>query len=186
MVTYTLMALMIITSLAAFIWPPLADYVSGVGELHYVWQPWTAVFLHGWPGMPLLLHLAGNLILLALVGLPVERCIGSRRFLLITLIAIAVAGMIRWLTGLEFNGASAFIWAYAPLLWWLIRQGKETDKVALLWLMWLVVPLAMGIILAINGSNLLAALLLGNVYHLSATAVGFAAVWLWQNGIING
>ena len=43
MVVYTLMALMIITSLAAFIWSPLAVYVSGVGELHYVWQPWMAV-----------------------------------------------------------------------------------------------------------------------------------------------
>lgn len=173
------------TSLAAFIWPPLADYVGGIGELNYMWQPWTAVFLHGWPGMPLLPHLAGNLILLALAGAPVERHIGSRWFLLLTLMAIAMAGVIRWLTGLEFNGASAFIWAYAPLLWWLIRQGKETDKAGLLWLMWLVVPLTLGIISAINGTNLLTALLLGNVYHLSATAVGFAAIRLWQNGIIN-
>ena len=60
MATYTLMALMIIISLAAFIGPPLAGLVGGVGELTYPWQPWTAVFLHGWPGMPLLLHRGGN------------------------------------------------------------------------------------------------------------------------------
>lgn len=174
-ITYLLVALMVTTSFGALVWPPLASFVSGVGRLTYPWQPWTAVFVHGWPGMPVPLHLGGNLLLLALVGPPVERRLGAARFLLLTLLAIATAGILRLLTDVEFNGASAFIWAYAPLLWLLIRRGDVADKALLLWVMWLIVPLAMGLVLALNGANLLAALLLGNVYHLSGTAVGVAA-----------
>lgn len=183
MISYLLMVLMIVISLAALIYPPLADIVGGVGAVRFPWQPWTAVFLHGWPGMPLLLHLAGNLVLLALVGPPVERMLGPGRFLLVTLAAIGAAGVVRLLSGVEFNGASAFIWAYAPLLWLLIRREEDdtaAGKTGLLWVMWLIVPLALGIILVLNGAPLLTAFVWGNIYHLSATVVGFVAAWLWR------
>ena len=177
-VTYLLLAIITLVTIATLLWPPLANVIGGAGELNYPWQPWTAVFLHGWPGVPRLLHLAGNVVLIIVVGLPVERWLGSARFLLVTVLAIVAAGFARFLTGLPFNGASAFIWAYAPLLWLLIRRGQERDKAPLLWVMWLIVPAAMGIILALGGAPLPQAWLWGNVYHLSGTVVGFAAAAL--------
>lgn len=183
LVTYTLIAIMVIVSLSTFIWPPLTGLIGGVGELTYPWQPWTAVFLHGWPGMPMLPHLLANLVLLVLVGLPVERQIEPYPFLLVTLVAIIAAGVVRVITGVEYNGASAFIWAYAPLLWWQARKKGVVDQAPLLGVMWLIVPLAMGIILALNGNALLSALFWGNVYHLSGTIVGFAFIWFWQRNL---
>ena len=180
LLTYTLMAIMIIVSLSALFWPPLTGIIGGVGKQTYVWQPWTAVFLHGWPGMPVLPHLVGNLILLLLVGPPVERHLERNRFLLATLIAIFAAGVVRLVSDVEFNGASAFIWVFAPFLCQQTRHRNSDDKIALLWVMWLIVPLAMGIILALNGSNILTALFWGNIYHISGTIVGFTLVWFWQ------
>lgn len=178
MVTYTLMAIILIASLSSLIWPPLTDVLGGVGELSYPWQPWTAVFMHGWPGMPVFLHLAGNLVLLAIVGPSVERRLGSVRFLIVTLSAILVAGIVRLLSGVEFNGASAFIWAQAPFLWLLIRGDQHTDKTGILYVMWLIVPVAMGFILTLlDGTQPIKAFVLGNLYHLTGTVVGFSAAW---------
>jgi len=177
MVTYTLIAIMLIVSLSAFIWPSLTDALGGAGDLNYPWQPWTAVFVHGWPGMPILLHLAGNLVLLALIGPSVERRLGSLRFLTVTVLAIFAAGALRLLSGVEFNGASAFIWAYAPFLWLLVRNGEQTGKTGILYVMWLVIPVVMGFILTLSGARPIMAFLLGNLYHLSGTVVGFVTAW---------
>lgn len=180
MVTYSLTIIMIIISLASMIWPSVTSVLGGVGELSYPWQPWTAVFVHGWPGMPILVHLIGNLVLLAVTGPGVERQLGFLRFLTVTLLAIFAAGIVRLLTGVEFNGASAFIWAYAPLLWFFNHKYGQTDKAGILYVMWLIVPLGMGIIFVLNGVDLFTALVLGNVYHLSGTLVGFCAVRFWK------
>jgi len=177
MVTYILMVIMLIVSLSTFIWPSLTGVLGGVGVISYPWQPWTAVFVHGWPGMPMWLHLVGNLVLLAFIGPSVERRLGSVRFLAVTLLAIFVAGIVRILSGVEFNGASAFIWAYAPFLWLLIRSGQHTDKTGILYVMWLIVPLVMGLILILDGTHPLKAIVLGNLYHLSGTVIGFGAAW---------
>lgn len=177
MVNYALMALMRIVSLSTLIWPSLSGVLGGVGELSHPWQPWTAVFVHGWPGMPMLLHLTGNLVLLGIVGPDVERWLGSVRFLVVTLLAVFAAGVLRLLSGVEFNGASAFIWAYAPFLWLLIRNEEQTDKIEILYVMWLIIPLAMGFILTLSGVHLITAFLLGNLYHFSGTVVGFGAAW---------
>jgi membrane associated rhomboid family serine protease len=184
MVSYTLIVTMLIVSVSTLIWPSLADVLGGVGDLPYPWQPWTAVFVHGWPGMPMFLHLTGNLVLLAFVGPGVERCLGFIRFLTVTLLAILAAGLLRILSGVEFNGASAFIWAYAPVLWLLIRDGEQTDKIGILYVMWLIVPLAMGLNLTLNGTHPIKAFVLGNLYHISGTVVGFGAAWFWRDWLL--
>jgi membrane associated rhomboid family serine protease len=125
----------------------------------------------------MLLHLAGNLILLALIGSNVERRLGSIRFLVVTLLAIFAAGLVRFLSGVEFNGASSFIWAYAPFLYLYVHESEGTDKSGILLVMWLVIPVVMGVILTLNGVRPIKAFLLGNLYHLSGTIVGFGAAW---------
>ena len=181
MVTYSLAVIMIIISLVSMIWPSVTGVLGGVGKLSYPWQPWTAVFMHGWPGMPMLLHLIGNLALLVITGPSVERKLGSRSFLFVTLLAIFAAGVVRLLFGVEFNGASAFIWAYAPFLWFFNRDAQQTDKVGVLYVMWLIVPLTMGVIFVLNGVNLITAIVLGNIYHLSGTVIGFCMVWFLKD-----
>lgn len=101
MVTYTLMVIISIVSLSTLIWPSLTSVLGGIGELSHPWQPWTVVFVHGWPGVPTILHLAGNLVLLAFVGLSLEWRLGAIRFLVLTLLAIFSAGLVRILSGVD-------------------------------------------------------------------------------------
>jgi len=185
MITFVLMTIMLIASISTLIWPSLTGVLGSVGELSYPWQPWTAVFVHGWPGMPMLLHLAGNLVLLVLVGPSVEQRLGAARFLTVTLLAIFAAGLLRLLSGVEFNGASAFIWAYAPFLSLLIRDGEQTEKTGILYVMWLIVPFVIGLILTLNGTHLIKAFVFGNLYHLSGTIVGFSGAWFWRSRLIS-
>jgi hypothetical protein len=46
--------------------------------------------------------------------------------------------------------------------------------------MWLIVPAVMGLIFVLNGINPFKAIILGNLYHLSGTIVGFGALWFWK------
>jgi hypothetical protein len=75
--------------------------------------------------------------------------------------------------------ATALMLPYVAL-WLLIRDGDQADKTGLIWVMWLIVPLALGIMLTLNGLNSLPALVWGNVYHLFGTAVGFIVAWFWK------
>jgi len=48
-------------------------------------------------------------------------------------------------------------------------------------MMWLIVPLVMGLILSLNEARPVIAFLLGNLYYLSGTIVGFGTAWFWRD-----
>jgi len=184
-VTHSLVAAMLIVSLSTLVFTSLYGVYGGVGELDYPWQLLTSAFEHGWPGVPLLPHLIGNLILIWVMGRGAERLLGGWRFLALTAAALALYGITRQSTGVDANGASVFIWAYAPVVFVGRRRLRQVDDVekynVLLWVMWVVVPLAMGIIIAASTRiGFVLALLLGNAFHLSATLAGVGAALFWR------
>lgn len=187
-VTYVLMATMVIASLPLLLVPSLSGLWDGLGPPVFAWQHFTPVFVHGWPnGLPLLVHLLANLLLLSLVGPTAEKLLGQARFLLLAWLAILLFALARQVTGIEANGASAFIWAYSPLIWWALRDKEFGDEKwrsngrAALWVMWMAIPLAMGFLLAFDApGNPLAGLLWGNIYHLTGVVAGFAGLLLWR------
>lgn len=184
-VTYALIAAMAIVSLPTLAHPRLYAVFGGVGTLEYPWQALTSAFEHGWPGVPLLPHLIGNLVLIWLVGPAAERLLGAWRFLVVTAAALALYVAARWLTGLEANGASVFIWAYAPIVFVGRRRLARTEDMekynVVLFIMWVAVPLGMGLVIALSASvGPLLALAAGNAFHASATVAGVAAALLWR------
>lgn len=54
----------LIVSLPTLFFPGLYQIFGGTKPLHYPWQKFTLAFQHGFHGLPLLVHLGLNLVLL--------------------------------------------------------------------------------------------------------------------------
>ncbi len=155
----------------------------------YPWQnPITSQLEHGsyiteltGDGIPLLVHLFGNVMVILFFGVMAERLLGTFRFLLLSVIA----GLVSYLLTITFrmyeNGASGIVWAYGPVAFVILVQLFKKDRrrllkdilfyvsVLLLFLMWIVVSFLGGL------STLL--------FHLASTAVGVIFTWLWRKDI---
>lgn len=165
-------------------WPQMelgSDSTNGVVRLV------TAPFVHGFGAISILPHLAGNLLLLLFVGSATERVLGTGRFVLLTVASLSAYAVIQILFQLEVNGASVFIWAYAPAL--AVRYGSEDRSAAsgpilgVLVVMWIIVPTVMTAVPYAFGwsGSLFGAFIVANAFHLSATATGAAAAWWWRD-----
>lgn len=62
-VTIALLSGMLLVSVATLFDSRFYGVLGGVGASRYPWQHVTFAFEHGWPGMPLLPHHLGNVIL---------------------------------------------------------------------------------------------------------------------------
>lgn len=192
LVTYALIAGMVVASGPTLVWPRLGLVLGGVGELRYPWQVWTSAFMHGWPGVPLVVHLVLNLIVIGFVGVAAEKLLGAARYLGLTALALVGYWGARRLSGVDANGASVFLWAYAPILYVGMRYAAGSGRPVgdayqkgkgFLAIMWVIVPLAMIVLLTARGAALGAAAAWGNVFHLSATLAGVAGALLWRRRI---
>jgi membrane associated rhomboid family serine protease len=193
-VTFALIAAMLVVSIPTMLFSRLGEVFGGVGSLTYPWQPFTAAFEHGWSGFPLFPHLAGNLALIGIVGVAAERALGSARYLMVTFLAIALSLPVRWLTGLDVNGSSIFIYAYAPIAAIARRQARQEAKTAvrttgygrlqpIFFLMWGVIPLAMGVFVSLSVGRSAWGLLWGNAFHLSGTLAGLVGGMVFRGEI---
>lgn len=165
-------------------WVPGADrLLGGIGPLTHPWQYFTSAFVHGFPGFPMPLHLAGNLALLGLVGPMAERRSGVVRFLALTLFAIALYAVARILGGPEAQGSSVFLYAYLPIAAWPSSDyepaHRERARIALV-VMGLLIPLGMGALLMTGGAPLWKAFLLGNLYHGTGALAGLMGAAFWS------
>jgi len=193
-VSLSFLALCVAVTVGSLLFPSLGSLLGGIGERRHVWQPFTAVLEHGWPGFPALLHLALNAFLILECGRPCERLLGSGRFLALCLASTAVNAALQVLTE-GVNGSSLVIWAWGPplllALLWARRRGSSGGGAArdrirgVLIVMYLVITLFMSLLPYASGwrGDPLRAFLLGNRYHLAATGVGVLAALLWRGRI---
>lgn len=190
--TFAMLALSWVVTLPSLVFPELYDVFGGIEPRTYPWQLFTAVFEHGWPGFPGIIHLGLNTFLMLECGVPCERLLGTRRFLLLSFLAM-IANAGTQLLGEGANGSSLVIWAWGPPLYFAMRAARRARPSVtrqsgyqrlhvVLTIMYVAVTLAMPLIpylLGWRGDPLLA-LLLANQFHLVATMVGIAAAWCWQ------
>lgn len=183
-ITYGFLVLCLLVTLPSLAFPQLYDILGGIAPRRHWWQPLTAAFEHGWPGFPGSIHLALNLFLILECGRPCERLLGSGRFLLLGVAALAASAGAQTLTE-GVNGSSVVIWAWGPplaaALVWARRRDPEVAATAayrrlrgILVLMYGVVVLVMGALPYLAGwrGNPLVALLRANLFHLVATGIG--------------
>lgn len=185
----------VLVTLIGALWRPLHDGLSGIAPREHPWQPLTAVFVHGWPGVPAALHLALNAMLILTVGAACERLLGRGRFAALCAASLAANAFAIVLTE-GVDGSSLVIWSWGPPLALALGVGRGSEPahargparerlVALLLVMYVGVTGLMAALPYAQGwrGNPLSAFLLGNRYHLIATAVGVAAAWAWRRAI---
>ena len=155
----------------------------------YPWQnPITSQLEHGsylseltGEGIPLMIHLLGNVLVILIFGCMAERVLGTFRFLLLSITAGLVSYLLMILFHMYENGASGIVWAYGPvalvILIQLFRRNRKrllkdilfNLSVLLFFLMWIVISYLGGL------STLL--------FHLASTIVGAVFTWIWRNAI---
>ena len=158
------------------------------GELphEYWWQKCTMAFQHGAISNPaaIIIHLLLNSALILTAGRMAERLIGTKRFLVLIITAWTTFICTQWISGIWINGSSGIIWAFSPFLLIITKNsGPQAEKArALLWIMWGVVTILMGIVpIMFNPSHHpLYAFFFGNLFHANATATGFIFYFLWR------
>lgn len=183
-VTRTYLLACAAVELTAFVAPALHARLEGVGPDREPWQYFTAVFVHGWPGVPSLIHFGLNAVLICACGAPCERLLGSARFLLISIASAGGNVLLQSVTE-GINGASMVIWSWGPPLCMalvearrmsadVLRTPAATRITGVLVIMYIAVTLGMTVIPYAGGwsGNLFVATWLGNRYHATATAIG--------------
>ena len=105
-VTFYLIIANVAFYLLAFISPRINNYLAMIPPLiiqrHWYWQFFTYMFVHGGLG-----HLFFNMLGLYMFGMPVERKLGSREFLLIYLLVGTLSGIFSFIA--YFLAGQAFI-----------------------------------------------------------------------------
>jgi len=189
----------LIVSVPTFFFPGLYQIFGGYKPINYLWQKVTIAFEHGFYGFPLLVHLLGNGILLWFCGNFCEKLLGSARFFLLTIAAIAGFGLAHSLPFIDGHGSSGVIWAYPPVMFVTLRQYRrlapqktQSDPGVqhirgLLIIMWVVITLFMTVLPYFAGwqGDPLTSLILANTFHISATGVGFLFAFLWRGHIVS-
>jgi membrane associated rhomboid family serine protease len=182
----------VLASLPLLVMPSLRDAI-GSDASRPIAGLLTSPFVHGFSATSLIPHLAGNLVLLWYAGSRVETALGAARFAFLTLAALGAYAAIQAIRTFDVNGASVFIWAYAPGLALLHRSHLGTDGGSpagdpaatpiVLTVMWVVVPLLMTTVPYAFGwsGNPLGAFLVANTFHISATVVGVGGAWAWRD-----
>lgn len=152
----------------------------------YPWQnPITSQLEHGsyldeltGEGIPLLVYLLGNVLVILVFGTIAERVLGTYRFLLLSTVAGLVSYLLTTLLHLYENGASGIVWAYGVVAFIILIQLFKRDRkyllkdisfyisALLLFLMWIVVSIMGGL------STLL--------FHFASTVVGAIFTWIWR------
>lgn len=168
------------------------ELFSGVWPHEHDWQFFTMTFQHGAKGQPLavLIHFFLNMVLLVACGRIVEPILGTAKFLLLIFSAWIGYIMVQWISGIWINGSSGVIWALSPFLLLPVKWAKvnnsdqeETGQAKLLlFVMWGVVTVAMGFVPLIFNPNhsLLYTFFYGNLFHATATTVGFLYYFTWR------
>jgi membrane associated rhomboid family serine protease len=132
------------------------------------------------------------MVLLGYAGSRVERALGTLRFFLLTIAALGAYAVILTVSKAEVNGASVFVWAYAPPLAALHRYRRLTDRGSdggdtgatpiVLAVMWVFVPVLMTTVPYGFGwsGGVVGAFVMANTFHISATVVGIGGAWTWR------
>jgi membrane associated rhomboid family serine protease len=181
-ITYSFLSICFLVTVPTLFYPPLYEVFGGLEPRRHWWQLFTAAFEHGWPDFHGAVHLALNTFLILECGRPCERLLGRGLFLFISVLSLC-ANAVTQIVWEGVNGSSLVIWSWGPPLLAALRWARSKGATgnpayrrlrAILMLMYGIIVLFMAVLPYLTGwrGSPVAALLLGNLYHLVATVVG--------------
>ncbi len=153
----------------------------------YFWQVFSGVFEHSvFPSWFLWAHFLGNMSMLLVFGILIERHLGSKRMLIISLTAAVVhVGFfqLRFRGQLSSgSGTSGIVYAYAPIAFYILlilyrKYCVDLKKYKLFWAI-LIEFLFCWLFITVMSSWSET-----NIYHVVATIIGIVFVFIYKNTI---
>lgn len=162
----------------------------------YFWQYFSGIFEHTifnictgeYAPWFIFVHLGINIAILMLFGLIIEKNLGSRRMLIITLVAsitnvVAFMFINNVILKAEFAlsvGASGVVYSYAPIAIYYILKNLKKDKNynQVLLYIYIIVLLCMYVII-----TCLSSFIGSNIWHLIGTIVGAIFLFIYKKNI---
>ncbi len=158
----------------------------------------TIPFQHGFSTIPRIVHLSIILILFVLISRPVEKILGTMRFVIFTAICwIFYVATHRFLE-MQGHGFHPIIWSYSIVLWYILGEAKYIKtrtsfqenyrllKVTIV-IMWVIAPVMMMFIplhfTNTSETSLIESLWLGNICHILAIFLGIAGILIFKKRI---
>lgn len=125
-VTYVIMLCCIGVTVGCMIFTNLINVFSvSLDESGNLFNHFSFIFFHGFDDSSSIVHLFTNLYFLFVIGGTVEKVMGTMRFLFVTLSIILVYGMSVYLANVYGPAATGLIWAYAPILSFILMEGRR-------------------------------------------------------------
>jgi membrane associated rhomboid family serine protease len=160
----------------------------------------TVPFQHGFSTIPRIVHLSIILILFLLISRPVEKILGTTRFVAFTAICWIFYVLTHRFLEMQGHGFHPIIWTYSILLWYILGEAKyiktrtsfqETYKLlkVIILSMWIVAPIMMMFIplhfTNTSETSLIESLWLGNICHILAVFLGIGGILIFKKRIRN-
>lgn len=93
------------------------------GECGFI-QRLTVAYQHGFDETSALIHLMVDIVLMIMLGTFTEKVLGNFRFFLLTFTTLLVYTIIHALFGMIGHGASPIIYAYVPIVFYALTEGR--------------------------------------------------------------
>lgn len=158
----------------------------------------TVPFQHGFDFTSRAVHVAIMIILFALIARPVEKVIGTFRFLAFTVGCWAIYALTHRLLELQGHGFHPILWAYSVVVWYILGEAKfiktrssfqENYRLlrGIILLMWIAAPLMM-IFIPLHFKNsheisLVESAYYGNILHVLGFVLGIIGVVIFRQAI---
>ncbi len=174
-------------SIPTYFFPQLYKVFGGGHYKFYIWQYVTMVFEHGSHDLNIFLHLGANIIVIAFFGVLAEKILGTRKFLILTVVSAATFYSRFYLEGLHGNGISGVIWAYISITVIVVIDMYKINKEKLMkdYSFYIFVVLILVTMFGITAFEYLVygRLTEGVISHIIGTLVGFVQAFKWKGHI---
>lgn len=194
--TYIFALCCVMVTLATLVFPNLDAYFGAKDEGNIPLIVRTTVpFQHGFSEMTRLVHLGIMLLLMLFISRPLEKVIGTFRFVLFFGISWVSYVIIHRLLEMQGHGFHTILWAQSVILWYVLGEAKyiktrssfqENYRLlrAIIGAMWILAPVMM-VFIPLHFKNSASISLFesawnGNVFHLLGLLLGVLGTALFR------
>lgn len=194
--SYSLILCSIAVTVASLVFPNLRQVFGSFDESTGMLQRLTVAYQHGFESTSSIVHLIVDVVLFLLIGVFVEKILGAWMFFILSFSAILFYILVHQIFGMTGHGGSGLIWAYAPIVFYTLNEGRllktrsQFDEMyrtlrSVLVVMYTIIPVLMSIIPIYfdSESPLFQSIINGNLFHVTATLWGFGFLMLFREEI---
>ena len=124
-ITYSLIFCLIAVMGGTYVFDNLAMVFDTFNEKAPFIRQFLYVFYPGFEGIGALIHLGISIFILAILGMYLEKIIGSFKFLIFNIAIIIVYGLVVRKMELFSLGSTALVWSYIPLVLYSLNESRR-------------------------------------------------------------